>query len=263
MCVLADTDTSATIARALNAEDRHNKHRGTTGQELRKTLAMETRSCDDHGRRLTLVLSALALPTHLLSAIALQHLPSSPLHLAFNFSLYCIWAAALSALGLAGVVKRSPSLVTIFSHHLLFDALISTIPRILLIPAVASLPGTLCAGVEYQHTMFSPRDAEQALGVWTAERCRAALWVLQIVVGLVFVAMTGMQWWCALRVRGYAWYLEATSVRGVETMKRRRVVRFVDEEAVRGNEKVGERRVRFADELEKSGVGYDEDRTCI
>jgi len=242
----------------------------TTGPELRKTLHMETRSYDDHGRRLTLVLSALALPTHLLSAIALQHLPTSPFNLAFNFSLYCIWAAALSALGLVGAVKRSPSLVTIFSHHLLFDALVSTIPRLLLIPAVASVPGTLCAGIEYQRTMFSPRDAEQALGIWTAERCRAGLWAMQIVVGLVFVAMTGVQWWCALRVRGYAWYLDATSVHGAEKMKRKRVIRFVDEEAVKGNEKIVERsdktverRVRFADELEKSAMIYDEDRRCI
>ncbi|KAF2803449.1 uncharacterized protein BDZ99DRAFT_575954 [Mytilinidion resinicola] len=203
--------------------------------------------------RLTLVLSALSLPTHLLSAIALQHLPTDPLHLGLNFSLYCIWAAALSFLGLVGAVKRSPSLTTIFSHHLLLDALISTIPRLLL-PAFASLPRTLCAGIEYQRTILPPRDAEQMLGFWTAERCRASLWVLQIVIGLVVVAMTGVQWWCALRVRGYAKFLEFEG--GRKSGKGR--VRSVDEEKGRAG-----RRVRFVDEVEvdgeKGGVGWEED----
>ncbi|KAF2497944.1 hypothetical protein BU16DRAFT_330077 [Lophium mytilinum] len=220
---------------------------------------METRSGDDHGRRLTLVLSTLSLPTHLLSAIALQHLPTDPLHLGLNFSLYCIWAAALSFLGFVGAVKRSPALTTIFSHHLLLDALISTLPRLLLLPAFAALPRTLCAGIEYQRTILSPRDADELLGFWTAERCRAGLWALQIIIGLVVVAMTGVQWWCALRVRGYAKYLE---VEGVRKGGKRRVRFAGDEDEEKGS--VG-RRVRFADEVEgeKGGMGWEEDTRDI
>ena len=55
--------------------------------------------------RLTLVLSTLALFTHTISAILLYHLPADPLNLASNFALYSIYAAVLSALGLAGAVK--------------------------------------------------------------------------------------------------------------------------------------------------------------
>lgn len=160
------------------------------------------------GRRLTLVLSTLALFAHSLSAILLHHLPADPLNLASNFALYSVYAAVLSALGLAGAVKRSPTLVTIFTHHLLIDAILSTIPRVLLIPAIASIPGTLCAEVEYQRSQLSPRDARALFGFWTADRCRVGLWAAQAVVALLVLAVTAVQWWCAWRVREYARWLE-------------------------------------------------------
>ena len=104
--------------------------------------------------------------------------------------------------------QRSSTLVTIFTHHLLIDAIVSTIPRVLLIPAIASIPGTLCAEVEYQRSQLSPRDARALFGFWTADRCRAGLWAVQAAVALLVLAMTTVQWWCAWRVRGYAWWLE-------------------------------------------------------
>lgn len=175
--------------------------------ENRMKLA-DAGSGEADGRRLTLVLSTLALFAHSLSAILLHHLPADPLNLASNFALYSVYAAVLSALGLAGAVKRSPTLVTIFTHHLLIDAILSTIPRVLLIPAIASIPGTLCAEVEYQRSQLSPRDARALFGFWTADRCRAGLWAAQAVVALLALAMTAVQWWCAWRVRGYARWLE-------------------------------------------------------
>ena len=105
-------------------------------------------------------------------------------------------------------LQRSPTLVTIFTHHLLIDAILSTIPRVLLIPAIASIPGMLCAEVEYQRSQLSPRDARALFGFWTADRCRAGLWAVQAVVALLALAMTAVQWWCAWRVRGYARWLE-------------------------------------------------------
>ena len=78
----------------------------------------------------------------------------------------------------------------------------------LLIPAIASIPGTLCAEVEYQRAQLSPRDARALFGFWTADRCRAGVWAAQAVVALLVLAMTAVQWWCAWRVRGYAWWLE-------------------------------------------------------
>ena len=109
---------------------------------------------------------------------------------------------------LTHLLQRSPTLVTIFTHHLLIDAILSTIPRVLLIPAIASIPGTLCAEVEYQRSQLSPRDARALFGFWTADRCRAGLWAAQAVVALLALAMTAVQWWCAWRVRGYARWLE-------------------------------------------------------
>ena len=78
----------------------------------------------------------------------------------------------------------------------------------LLIPAIASIPGMLCAEVEYQRSQLSPRDARALFGFWTADRCRAGLWAVQAVVALLALAMTAVQWWCAWRVRGYARWLE-------------------------------------------------------
>jgi len=113
--------------------------------------------------------------------------------------------------------QRSPTLVQIFTHHLLFDAILSTIPRVLLIPAVASIPGTLCAEIEYQRSQLSPRDARALFGFWTADRCRAGLWGVQAVVALLVLAMTGVQWWCAWRVRRYARGLEERARREKES----------------------------------------------
>ncbi|OCK83533.1 hypothetical protein K432DRAFT_379393 [Lepidopterella palustris CBS 459.81] len=173
---------------------------------------MDAGSSEVHGRRFTLALSTLALSTHSLSALALQYFPSDPLNVAFNFSIYSIWAAVLSLLGCIGAAKRSSTLVTIFTHHLFFDALVSTLPRVLLIPALASIPEAICAEVEYQRAILSPQDAQHMFGFWTAGKCRAGLWALQGLVALTAVAMTGVQWWCAWRVREYARTLDEESL---------------------------------------------------
>jgi len=82
----------------------------------KKTMThMDAGSGEVDGRRLTIVLSALALFTHTLSAILLHHLPADPLNLAANFSLYSVYAAVLSALGLVGAIKvRSRDLIHFF-----------------------------------------------------------------------------------------------------------------------------------------------------
>jgi len=157
---------------------------------------METRSWNDHGCRLTLTLSALSFPIHLISAIVLHRLPTDPFNLAFNFSLYCVWAAVLSALGLVGALKRSSTLVAIFSNHLLLDALLSTVPRLIILFAIASFADTLCTDFENQV------DFSKA-------QCLAGVWGIQAVVGILVVAVTGVQWWCAVKVRRYARGLEA------------------------------------------------------
>jgi hypothetical protein len=118
--------------------------------------------------------------------------------------------------------QRSSTLVTIYSNHLLFDALLSTVPRLIILFATASFAGRLCTDFENQV------DFSEA-------QCRAGVWGIQTVLGILVVAVTGVQWWCAVKVRRYA--------RGLE--------------AVRGDEEVGvgvgydkEKRVRFAEEVD-------------
>ncbi|KAF2456301.1 hypothetical protein BDY21DRAFT_346746 [Lineolata rhizophorae] len=150
-------------------------------------------------RSFAFALAVLALCTNSVSAVALRSLPDEkPLNIAFNLSLYCGFAAGMSALGVVGALRRSASLLAIFANHLLLDALLSSIPRLLLLPFLTALPAALC---DY-------RDAETGLrGGAGEDKCARVLgWVQAVVVGFV-VAVTVAQSWAAIQVKGYAEWL--------------------------------------------------------
>lgn len=60
-------------------------------------------------RRLTLIITTLALLSSLLAIYALQFLPEDPLNLRRNLTLYCIFVLIVSGLGLHGAVNVSLS----------------------------------------------------------------------------------------------------------------------------------------------------------
>ncbi|KAF2144085.1 uncharacterized protein K452DRAFT_296334 [Aplosporella prunicola CBS 121167] len=173
-------------------------------------------------RQLTLLLSVLALLCHSTCALATVYLPDEPLHLARHLTLYCALAAVFSLLGLVGTIRRSATLVSIFANHLLLDAVLTTIPRIILLTFLSTLPSTLCGPNDFPNlfhppttpslpsaaggaSALEPRDGPG--GHWSRDRCFVLMNTLLGVVACLAVASGVAQWWCALRVRDFARFL--------------------------------------------------------
>ncbi|KAJ9667056.1 hypothetical protein H2201_002891 [Coniosporium apollinis] len=181
-------------------------------------------SSESSRRRLTLTLSTLALLTNTLTTLSLQYLPDEPYHLTRTSTLYASFAGVLSFLGLVGAIRRNSALVTIFANYLLVDAVVSTVPRLLILALLAELPGSFCRELEFglpdagERMFLGPdiggdgtlgREVGRGLEEWLVEgwdirRCAMAMGVVQLVVGAVLVGTVIAQWWCALRVRRYA-----------------------------------------------------------
>ncbi|KAF2086497.1 hypothetical protein K490DRAFT_66689 [Saccharata proteae CBS 121410] len=177
-------------------------------------------------RQLTLTLSILALAYHTSTALLLQFLPSEPLHLARSLTLYAVFGALLSLLGLTGTLKRSSLLVAAFANHLLLDALLATIPRLILLTFLSTLPSTICdpAISSFPNPFLPPSTPSLppgqsppllhrragGFGSWvekgwsTPDRCFVVMNTLLGVAAFLAVATGCAQWWCAWRVREFA-----------------------------------------------------------
>lgn len=130
----------------------------------------------------------------------------------------------LSFLGLIGAIRHNAALVTIFANYLLVDAVVSTVPRLLVLALLAELPGSFCRelgiglpGAGERMVLGPNGGGDGALGQearrgaeewlmegWDIRRCAMAMGVVQLVVGAVLVGTVIAQWWCALMVRRYA-----------------------------------------------------------
>jgi len=163
-------------------------------------------------RRLSLTLTTIVLLLSAFTIYGLQWLPSEPLHLRRNITVYSAFVLFVSGAGFVGAIKRNPTLLSLFSSHLLLDSILYLIPRILIINLSISLPSLLCTpsppstrNDEAYRVYSNPRLAERFL---ESERCRTLTWLLEgcVVSGMVLVM--GLQLWLALKIRRYAQYLE-------------------------------------------------------
>lgn len=204
-------------------------------------------------RHLALTAALLSFIINALTSILLHYLPNDPFRLAANLSLYCFFATLISIAGFVGaykvshllhcqpkplsgvltddlnvatrpslnfpltcdILQRHPTLVQIFSNHLLVDAVLTTLPRLVLIYLSTSLPPTIChpspAWLAFypSNDEISPSSPEEweRMARWSTRAehtCQVVVWTLQVIVGVLVVCETMMQWWVALRVREYA-----------------------------------------------------------
>jgi len=178
-------------------------------------------------RRLTLTLTTLVLLVTILSTWAVQFLPDEPLHLRRNLTLYAAFVMIVSFLGLLGGIQRNATLINLFASHLLLDALLYFIPRLILLNISFKLPSVMCSASapSPDPPLEDLRDAA-AYGVrtdtfadrawgrvykpqWIAgDSCFVRTWGLELFFLCVVAAMMGVQVWLALRVRRYAVWLE-------------------------------------------------------
>jgi len=176
-------------------------------------LSFEMRPQDEqHLRRLSLTLTSLVLLLSLCTSYALQYLPSDPLHLRRNFTLYSLFVAIISAGGVYGAVKRNATLLSLFASHLLLDSILYLIPRILLLNFTFSLPALVCSpfrqssrNVDVYRVHRNPRMAQNLMD---SKRCQTMSWAIEWSVISGALAFMILQFLLALKVRRYAQYLD-------------------------------------------------------
>ncbi|GME26761.1 hypothetical protein GTA08_BOTSDO00909 [Neofusicoccum parvum] len=181
---------------------------------------------EDSGRRhITLAFSAFMLfynAVFLLCIVSLyDQLPSG---IGESFVLYFSVAAVLCLLGLVGTIKQSQTYVDIFANHVLLDAILMTVPRVIFCAFLTSLPGTLCEASDFPNP-FRPPTSPSLPSNGTSKRTSSpdrCFVVMNTVMGAaVFLAVASgvAQWSIALRVREYARSLKIRGESGNDVEK--------------------------------------------
>lgn len=192
-------------------------------------------------RRLTLTLTTLVLLISTLSIYFLQFLPSEPLHLRRNLTVYSVFVMIVSCLGMAGAIRRNPTLINLFASHLLLDALLYFIPRLLLLKLSVSLPTLFCTSSPpgsledlREAAVYRIHNGETiAERAWNrvykpqwleGESCRAWTWGLEVVFLSLMLIIMGAQVWCALRLRRYAQWIEIKDMKEKDVLRKEKEV---------------------------------------
>ncbi|QDS75086.1 hypothetical protein FKW77_006932 [Venturia effusa] len=186
-------------------------------------------------RRLTLSLATLVLLMTILSTWAIQYLPDEPLHLRRNLTFYAAFVLVVSGLGLLGGIQRNATLINLFASHLLLDAVLYFIPRVLLLNTSFQLPSAVCttaapaAHIDIRDDIvyrvgkdtFADRAwATVSKSQWiTGESCSSWTWGIELVFLVAMMVVMSGQVWLALRVRRYALWLDRQEKQQVRLAK--------------------------------------------
>ncbi|KAK4502853.1 hypothetical protein PRZ48_006279 [Zasmidium cellare] len=143
-------------------------------------------------------------------------MPDDPLYIGLSISLYAWAGTILSALGLAGIVTKRPTLITSFAHFLLIDTFVSAICRILVLQffVEAFHDHNICSnGFEptwspqnFRHDIVTSVRWQQE-NLWHfnhKRRCRVALGAVQVVLVAILICLTVAQGMLAVRMRRFA-----------------------------------------------------------
>ncbi|KAI9691594.1 MAG: hypothetical protein M1822_007665 [Bathelium mastoideum] len=170
-------------------------------------------------RHLTLFLSTLTLASNIASVFVLHYFPDDPFHLAAQISIYSYLAGGISLLGFIGAYKRNATFVTVYANHLLLDAMLCTVPRVLLMVFLSGMRQGFCE--EHVGTWLQLSDNVAIRPGVTLEdvrlqnkteqqRCMRVLWGIQAAVAVAAVVTTTAQWMLAMRIRTYGKRLAET-----------------------------------------------------
>ncbi|KAL1621484.1 hypothetical protein SLS54_005505 [Diplodia seriata] len=166
----------------------------------------------DAGRRqITLAFSAFMLVYNATFLFCIAYLYEElPSGIGESLILYFCVAAVLCLLGLAGTIKQSQTCVDIFANHVLLDAILMTVPRVIFCAFLSSLPGTLCEPSDFPNPFRPPTSpslpsaAHNAKRATSPDRCFVVMNTLMGVAVFLAVASGAAQWSVALRVREFA-----------------------------------------------------------
>lgn len=121
--------------------------------------------------------------------------------------------------------KRSSTLLTIFSNHLLIDTVLSLVPKIGLIYLFHDLTKDLCF-TSLNTSFWLPSDSSRLHGpgrviplydqsMKAREHCQVGLLCAQVALLVILVMWTAAQWGLGLGIRRYALKLEMAELRAM------------------------------------------------
>ncbi|GAB7354512.1 hypothetical protein MBLNU459_g4980t2 [Dothideomycetes sp. NU459] len=148
-----------------------------------------------------------------------------PLYVSLGVTGYAWYGCVLSGIGIAGSIKRSPTLLTIFSNHLLIDTVLSLVPKIGLLYLFSDLTKDLCF-TPLSTTFWLPSETSSLHGPGRVielsgqlskshQNCEIGLVCAQVVLLFILVLWTGAQWGLGLGIRRYALKLEMAELRAM------------------------------------------------
>ncbi|KAK0654084.1 hypothetical protein DIS24_g5442 [Lasiodiplodia hormozganensis] len=181
----------------------------------------------DFGRRqITLAFSAFMLVYNAAFLLCIAYLYDElPSGIGESLVLYFCVAAVLCLLGLLGTLKQSQTLVDIFANHVLLDAILMTVPRVIFCAFLTSLPGTLCEPSDFPNPFRPPTSpslpsaSHNAKRATSPDRCFVVMNTVMGAAAFLAVASGVAQWSVALRVREYAKSLSASGQNGRDVEK--------------------------------------------
>lgn len=121
--------------------------------------------------------------------------------------------------------QQSQILVDIFANHVLLDAILMTVPRVIFCAFLTSLPGTLCEPSDFPNPFRPPTSpslpsaSHNAKRATSPDRCFVVMNTVMGAAAFLAVASGAAQWSVALRVREYAKSLSASGQNGCDVEK--------------------------------------------
>lgn len=133
------------------------------------------------------------------------------------------------------MAQRNATLINLFASHLLLDAILYFIPRVLLLNISFQLPSALCttsppiphkdirddAAYRVRNDTFADRAwSTVSKTQWiVGESCSTWTWGIELLFLIAMMVVMGGQVWLALRVRRYALWLDRQEKQQVRLAK--------------------------------------------
>jgi len=160
-----------------------------------------------------LITTVLALSYHALIAAMCSYLPQDSMAIGYGLAGYATAGCAISLLGIYGILTQNRGLISLFSHFLLLDALVSTCARLLILELFFNTTHSqdTCSDTieaiwtdqkQPSHDVVMSPEWQQALlkaGLW----CRFALGAVHVASVGVLICTCAAQGTVAVAVRSY------------------------------------------------------------
>ncbi|KAK6428912.1 hypothetical protein LTR95_014941 [Oleoguttula sp. CCFEE 5521] len=170
------------------------------------TIDVGNEKSTSDGRTFIILASGLALVNQALAALACYYVPAEPSRIAQVAACYALAAFLISSLGLVGILGNRPGYLTVFSHFLWIDAILSFFARLLVLDLLFSAFDGHAFCTDLMQSLWTPepslsrsQDPLAKADMW----CGVCLSAVQIASIMLVLCMSAAQAAVALAIRQY------------------------------------------------------------